>query len=238
MRTVAALYDTRAEAETAHARLSAEVKAEQVRIISRETAGALGTLGLAAKDLEGYREGLNRGSFLIVASVATGEDPDRIVQILQQSRAGDGRRSASLAGGLEQGGAVEEVAIPRFEEELRIGKREVARGGARVRTFTREQDAEQDVLLKDEHIDADLRPVERRLTTEEVERGGLLKDRVIEVSEMREEPVITKEAYVREEVVVTKSVSERVETIRDTVRRTEVEIDDLAAPAAPETSGR
>ena len=44
---------------------------------------------------------------------------------------------------------------------------------------------------------------------------------------MREEPVVTKIAVVREEVIVRKTMQERTETIRDTVRQTEVEVEDL-----------
>jgi stress response protein YsnF len=45
---------------------------------------------------------------------------------------------------------------------------------------------------------------------------------------MREEPVITKEAFVREEVIVRKTVQERTETVRDTVRRTDFELEELS----------
>jgi stress response protein YsnF len=44
---------------------------------------------------------------------------------------------------------------------------------------------------------------------------------------MREEAVVSKEAFVREEVVVRKRVTERIEEVRDTVRRTEVETERL-----------
>jgi stress response protein YsnF len=44
---------------------------------------------------------------------------------------------------------------------------------------------------------------------------------------MREEPVVTKTAVVREEVIVTKRVKVSSETIRDTVRRTEIELEGL-----------
>ena len=42
---------------------------------------------------------------------------------------------------------------------------------------------------------------------------------------MAEEPVVNKRARVREEVVVGKETSKRTEQIRDTVRRTEVEVE-------------
>jgi stress response protein YsnF len=55
---------------------------------------------------------------------------------------------------------------------------------------------------------------------------------VFEVAEMREEPVVTKTAVVREEVIIRKRISEHVETVGDTVRHTEIEVEDLPAPAA------
>ncbi len=71
------------------------------------------------------------------------------------------------------------------------------------------------------------RPVDRRLSDEEVEQGGLLQERVIEITEIGEEAVVTKEAFVREELVVTKSLHRRVARIDETVRRTQVETERL-----------
>jgi len=49
----------------------------------------------------------------------------------------------------------------------------------------------------------------------------------IAVTELSEVPVITKETRVVEEVSVNKDVTERDETVRDTVRKTEVDVEDL-----------
>ena len=49
-------------------------------------------------------------------------------------------------------------------------------------------------------------------------------DKVVEMTETDEEAVISKTARVREEVVVRKDATERTETVRDTVRREDVEI--------------
>ncbi len=57
-------------------------------------------------------------------------------------------------------------------------------------------------------------------------RGG--QEEVIEVKEYAEEPVISKEARVVEEVRVNKESSERKETVKDKVRRTEVEVENLS----------
>ncbi|WP_276122101.1 DUF2382 domain-containing protein [Pararhizobium qamdonense] len=51
-------------------------------------------------------------------------------------------------------------------------------------------------------------------------------DRTIEAEEHREEAVVSKDARVVEEISLRKTAEQREETISDTVRKTEVEIDD------------
>jgi stress response protein YsnF len=52
------------------------------------------------------------------------------------------------------------------------------------------------------------------------------RERSIEAEERAEEAVVSKESRVKEELVVNKDVRERTETVSDTVRRTEVEVED------------
>ena len=54
-------------------------------------------------------------------------------------------------------------------------------------------------------------------------------DRTIVVIETREDAVVTKRVRVAEEITLRKEISERVETIRDTVRKHEVEIERIDA---------
>jgi stress response protein YsnF len=68
--------------------------------------------------------------------------------------------------------------------------------------------------------------------------GEAFQERTIDMTTDREEPVIAKEARVKEEIVVRKEGEQRTETVRDTVRRTEVEVEDdraksTATPATP-----
>ena len=56
---------------------------------------------------------------------------------------------------------------------------------------------------------------------------GAFRDRDIELTERSEVPVVNKEARVVEEVKISKDVTERNETVRDTVRSTEVDVDDF-----------
>ena len=55
---------------------------------------------------------------------------------------------------------------------------------------------------------------------------GVFEERVLEASERSEEAVVTKEARVVEEVGLRKEADTRTETVRDTVRRQEVEVED------------
>lgn len=113
--------------------------------------------------------------------------------------------------------------IPVVEEQMRVGKRDVQRGGVRVRSYVTERPVEEQVRLRDETIQVERRPVDRAVSSTD----DVFRERSIELTETDEEAVIAKEARVVEEVVVRKDVEERVETVRDTVRRTDVEVEQL-----------
>jgi len=112
-------------------------------------------------------------------------------------------------------------AIPVVEEELRIGKRQVSRGGVRVVSRVTERPVEEQVNLREEHVHVERRPVDRPVTAADT---GAFRERVIEATETAEEAVVSKEARVVEEIVVSKEAAERTETVRDTVRRTDVDV--------------
>ncbi len=114
-----------------------------------------------------------------------------------------------------------DTVIPVVEEELQVGKRQVERGKVRVHTQIEERPVEEQVRLRDEKINVERRPANRELT--EADQAAF-KERNFELTETREEAVVDKQAHVVEEVVVDKSVADRTETIHDTVRRTDVEV--------------
>jgi len=110
--------------------------------------------------------------------------------------------------------------IPLNEETLAVGKRVLNRGTTRVRRYVVETPVEEQVALRDETVSVERRPVaEGRPVT-----NADFTDKVIEVTETAEEAVVSKTARVREEVVVHKEATDRTETVRDTVRREDVEI--------------
>jgi uncharacterized protein (TIGR02271 family) len=116
-----------------------------------------------------------------------------------------------------------EMAIPVIEEELQVGKRAVERGGARIRSRIIEKPVEETLRLREEHIVVNRQPVNRAVTDSDLQN---FKEGDIELTERAEEAVVAKQARVVEEVSVGKQVSEREETIRDTVRRTDVEVEE------------
>jgi uncharacterized protein (TIGR02271 family) len=125
-------------------------------------------------------------------------------------------------------GANAEEAIPVVEEELQVVKRRVLRGGVRVYSRLVEQPVEESVNLQEERVRVERRPVNRPVTDADFQTG---QEQVIEVDEYAEEPVVAKQARVVEEVRVGKDVSQRTETIRDTVRHTEVDVQPVTGTA-------
>jgi len=127
-----------------------------------------------------------------------------------------------------------QVAIPVVEEDIRIGKREVERGGVRVRSYVQEIPVEEQVNLRQERVVVERRPVDRPVTDADLTN---FQQGTIELTETAEEAVVQKQARVVEEIVVGKEVEERVETIRDTVRRTDVDVEEVGTTRATGTSG-
>ena len=113
--------------------------------------------------------------------------------------------------------------IEIVEEQLQVGKREVERGGLRVRSFVTEKPVSEQVTLREEHVDIQRTPVDRPVGTD----SNLFQESSLELRETAEVPVVAKEARVVEEVSLNKTASERTETVSDTVRRTDVEIEQL-----------
>ena len=133
---------------------------------------------------------------------------------------------AGAAAGLRDvdgSGAQREEVIPVAEESLEVGKRAVERGRVRVRSYVVETPVEETVTLRDETVRVERRAVNRAVTEVPAEA---FRERTIEVTETDEEAVVAKTARVVGEVVVRKDVAEQERTVRDTVRRTEVEIED------------
>lgn len=124
----------------------------------------------------------------------------------------------------------EETRIPIVEEELKVGKRTVQRGGVRIYQHMTEKPVHESVPLREEHINVERHAMDKPATEADM---AAFKEGTVEMREMAEEPVVSKTARVVEEVVVGKDVSQETANIDDTVRRTEVDVEQMnASPSA------
>jgi uncharacterized protein (TIGR02271 family) len=113
------------------------------------------------------------------------------------------------------------TAIPIVQEELRVGKRRVEKGGVRIYNRVVQQPVEEKVHLREERVQVERRPVDRPAT----EADKAFQERAVQATAMKEEAVVDKKARVVEEVRLTKDAQERTETVRDNVRRTDVQVE-------------
>ena len=265
VRTITALYETRAAAEAAKQQLSAiGVSGSSVDIHDEGSisAGSTSTAGQAEPGLLGgikhlfghhedahtYAEGVSRGHFLLTARIDDSQT-DAAIRVLDESGAADvdelqnewkGEGWAAPTGGYAATGAdtrgvdARDESIPIVEERLVVGKREVERGGLRVRSYVVETPVSEQVSLREENVSIERRPVDRALTGAE----DAFQDRTIEMTETAEEAVIAKTASIKEELTIRKDVSERTEEINDTVRHTEVEVERTPGVVADRTDRR
>lgn len=200
---------------------------------------------LPDEDRHTYEEGVRRGGVLLTADVDD-SNVDEAVAVLEDANTIDiddraqewrssgwdypvvGTGAATGAGFVAGTGApatgasTREEVIPIVEEDLVVGKRDVDRGGIRVRSYVTETPVHEQIRLRNEHIDVERRPVDLPLSAAD---GDAFRERSIDMVASGEEAVVGKTARVVEEVVVSKTADEHVEEVDDTVRRTEVDVE-------------
>jgi len=175
------------------------------------------------------------------SSTGTSGDYDRTTGVSDTTRTGDtdyDRTSAysDTDGRSNVGDTTDrDTTINRIEENLEVGKRTVERGGVRVRSRIVERPVEESIRLREEHVTVERNPVDRPVGRDELAN---FQDRDIELTERAEVPVVNKEARVVEEIRVSKDVDEREETVRDTVRNTEVDVENLGTSDTRGTTNR
>ena len=177
-----------------------------------------------------YDRTVRAGGEVITVLMQDGErDADRIMTILERFGPVDvAERAAShervspvpVAAPPPAAAGTSEQILQLSEERLAVGRRAVSRGATRLRRYVRTQAVEQTVTLRDERVS-----VTRRAASGRVAGPGAFTDEVIEMTETDEELVVSKTARVREEVVLHRHVTERVETVRENLRREEIEVD-------------
>ena len=134
---------------------------------------------------------------------------------------------AAYAGGTAEQGGVIQLA----EEQLAVGKRLVNKGGTRVRRYVVETPVQESVNLHEEKVTLERRPVTDGRPVTDAD----FTDKTIELTETAEEAVVSKTARVVEEVALGKTATDRTETVHDTLRKEEVEFEQI--PGTATTTG-
>ncbi len=254
-KTVVGLFNTIAQAESVKSHLTSQAgyEASSIHIVANETAQDASSLSEGTStanspvgdkiarffssltgggnDQQHYASGVNQGGALLAVSVPD-DEAEEVASLLKQhgARDIDGNEEAATAGTPVYGGAnstaiaTGQTAIPIVEEELVVGKREVDRGGVRIYSHVVERPVEADVTLRDEFINVERRFVDRPATAADFAAGT---GSVIELNATGEEAVVGKTSRVVEEVLVGKQSSQRTEEIHDSVRKTQVEVEEI-----------
>ena len=204
--------------------------------------GMLGELNMPEDDRYAFAEGMSRGlvALLVMADEA---DYDRISDLLDRygsvdldARESEWRQSGwtgyeagttaattTAATGMASDRVVgRDEVIPVVEEQIRVGKRAVEGGRVRVRSYVVETPVEAQVDLMSRRVSIERRPVDRPVSSGD----AVFREQTIEAVERREEAVVGKEARVVEEIGLRQQAEVHTEIVRDTVRKTEVEVED------------
>ncbi len=174
--------------------------------------------GFDEDDARGYAKAVSKGKTVVAARVDDAK-AEKAAAIIERYEASD--ESTELE---------EEQAVSEVEEKLSVGKSKVASGGVRVTTHVSEQPVEKTVTLRDEQVEVERKPVNRKLKPEAA--ASAFEEKTVEMLGTSEEAEVSKEARVVGEVSLGKRVEERKETVKDTVRRSEVEVEKLKPGSA------
>jgi len=214
---ISAFDDQKIASQVIDALLSEGFKDRDIEVLrgrGDELMGEIAEHGFGKEDAREFAEAADKGKTLVAARVPE-EKLERAVAIMERFETYQDRGS--------QGAGAEAVQV--VEEELSVGKRKVASGGVRITTSISERPVKETVRLREEHVGAERRSADRVLSAEEAEAA--FKEKTVEMMGTREKAEVRKEARVVGEVALTKETKERQQTVTDTVRRTDVEVEEI-----------
>lgn len=194
-------------------------------------------------DTENYSEAMRRGNTVLTVSVADDARVEEISDLLDDCGAVDvDERVQQWQGAADMPAPGQPLAtngdnetLKVVEENMKVGTRTVQKGNVRVHRRMIETPVEEQVSLRDESASIERRKVDRLAT--EADLQSAFKDRDIDIRETTQEPVVSKSARVVEEIVVGKKATDRTETVRDTLRRTEVDVEKPGGAAIKRYAG-
>ena len=235
MRTVVGLFDDRNEAMRAYTALVDEGYAKaDLDILTNDDKDDEPKLAhmrqwVPEPDLSIYLEGVRRGGTIITAYVADSSvaraaeimSGYKMINIKKRGTELEAvRRDLKLSDPAKNDNVLEVI-----EEELQVGKEIVERGRMRIYSVHTQREFQQDLRLRDETLRVRRRPVNRSVKA----NPDLFKKRSFEMVEMDEIAKVGKTARVVEEVSLGKEVVDKVETIKETLRRQDVQVEEIPA---------
>jgi uncharacterized protein (TIGR02271 family) len=201
--------------------LTADVDDDRVDEAVRVLEGA-GSIDIDDRSSQWRSTGWDYSAPATGAGVGTGAALGALGSSAPATGAGTGNALGAVGSTDHVGGSEREEVIPVVEEQLVVGKRDVNRGGVRVRSYVTETPVHEQIRLRNERVNVERRSVDLPLSAAD---GDAFRERSIDMTATGEEAVVGKNARVVEEVVVSKAAEEHVEDIDDTVRKTDVEVD-------------
>jgi stress response protein YsnF len=222
---IATIADARVAQQLVDELLKVGFKNEDVAILDGdedELVAEIVERGFGQGDARDFAKAANRGKSLVAARTPQ-DKVERVTAIMERYEG-----KAAEGGEDEQSETVREI-----EEDLAVGKRKVVSGGVRVSTSVRETPVEEAVTLREEQVEVERRPADRKLKPEEAETA--FQEKTVEMFGTTEELEVSKEARVVGEVALGKRVAEHEEKVRDKVRRTDVEVEEIK-PSARRTT--
>jgi len=180
--------------------------------------------GYEKDQAERYGKAMRKGGALIVAET----DDDKADEALDTMRRFKALTPEALTELLADKAFKETETAQVIEEELEVG---VARttGGKRLEVSVSEREVQETVTLHEETVEVERTRADRTLKPEEADKA--FQERTIEMVEIKEKPVVSKQAHVVEEVSLSKKSGEREVTVSGTVRRQDVTVEDIEGKA-------
>lgn len=181
-----------------------------------------------------YTEAARRGNTILTVAVADENRVEEISDMLDDCGAVDVDERAQQ---WQATGAVPATGKPMLagadagdgdtlkvvEETMKVGTRTVQKGNVRVHRRVVETPVEEQVSLRDERASIERVKVDRPATESDLQSA--FQDKSIDIQETTQEAVVSKAARVVEEVKVGKKATDRTDTVRETLRHTEVDVE-------------
>jgi stress response protein YsnF len=224
-------------------------------VSASKISGSLIEAGYQEEQAERYAKAMRNGGALIVAEAPDDEaddaldtmrgfhalTPEALTELLEKRSSEEAGKAKPKAKAIEAKPAESKPAAPErsksrqneeaetqsaqvIEEELEVG---VARttGGKRLEVSVSEREVQETVTLHSETVEVERTRAHRTLSPEEADKA--FQERTIEMVEISEKPVVSKQAHVIEEVSLNKTTGEREVVVSGTVRRQDVTVEDI-----------